>query len=283
MVIFIKILILGGDKKQLYVADYLKTTGYDIYLCGFDTYGVLKHKCVSIDKISDFETIILPLPVSKDKLTVYMPFSKQSLTLVALEEKCKNCTVLGGNISLNIANYIDYYKSESLNILNAIPTAEGALLCALENSEITIYGSKCLVIGNGRIGKILSDRLSALKAKVYVSARKESDLAYIKASGNTAIQTEDIYAHIHKFDFIFNTVPHLVLNDKIISMCNKNSLIIDLASIPGGTDFTAAQKRNIKTIHALALPSKTSPKTAAEFIANTIIQYLNTRIQGEKL
>lgn len=283
MVIFIKILVLGGDKKQLYLADHLKTSGFEIYLCGFDTYGILKHKCVSIDKISDFETIILPLPTSKDKLTVDMPFSKQSLSLALLEEKCKNSIVLGGNISLNIADYIDYYKSEALTILNSVPTAEGAILYALENSEITIYNSNCLVIGNGRIGKILSDRLSALKANVYVSARKDSDLAYIKAYGYKAIRTDEIYKHINKFNFIFNTVPHLILDDETLSMCNKSALIIDLASSPGGTDFVAAQKRNIKTIHALALPSKTSPKTAAEFIANTIIQYLNRRIQGEKL
>lgn len=212
-----------------------------------------------------------------------MPFCEETLSLTQLEEKCKNSAVLGGNIDLNIKNYVDYFKSETLNILNSIPTAEGAILCALENSEITIYKSNCLVIGNGRIGKILSDRLCGLRANVCVSARKESDLAYISANNLEAIKTDNLYKHIKKFDFIFNTVPHCVLDDKVLSNCNKNALIIDLASKPGGTDFDAAQKRNLKTIHALALPSKVAPKTAAKFIADIIIQYLTERNQGEKL
>ena len=212
-----------------------------------------------------------------------MPFCNQTLTIDTLEEKCKNCTVFGANIDLKLKDYTDYYKSETLNILNAVPSAEGAVLCALENSEITIYNSKCLVIGNGRIGKILSDRLNALKATVFASARKESDLAYITANGLTAIKTDSIYEHVDKFDFIFNTVPHPVLDEQVLSKCKKDALIIDLASKPGGTDFKAAQKRNIKAIHALALPAKTAPKTAAQFIANTLTQYLYQRIQGERL
>lgn len=212
-----------------------------------------------------------------------MPFCKTPLSLLELEQKCKNCAVYGGNITLNVKDYTDYYKSETLTMLNAVPTAEGAIFCALENSEITIYKSKCLVIGNGRIGKVLSDRLRGLKADVCVSARKESDIAYITACGFDAIKTNDLSEHISKFDFIFNTVPHLVLTDKVLENCNKNSLIIDLASKPGGTDFEAANNKNIKTIHALALPSKIAPKTAAMFIANTIIKYLTERNKGENL
>ena len=266
----------------MHVADFLQDAGFEVYICGFEKYGILKHKCVKPENINQFKTIILPLPTSKDLKNVYMPFSECALSLEYIEQICKDCAVFGGNIKLNHNNYTDYYECEELNILNAVPTAEGAIYTAIQNGDVTIYNSNCLIIGNGRIGKILSDRLCALKANVTVSARKESDIAFIKASGYTAVETKNIKNYINTFDYIFNTVPALVLTENIISRCKKDAIIIDLASMPGGTDFNAAKKLNIKSVHALSLPSKVAPKTAAKFIAETLTGYLTPQ-KGEKL
>ena len=52
-------------------------------------------------------------------------------------------------------------------------TSEAALAILIENTEKTLFGSNILIIGYGRIAKILAEYLKALKANVTVCARKE--------------------------------------------------------------------------------------------------------------
>ena len=47
-------------------------------------------------------------------------------------------------------------------------------------------------------------------------------------------------------------------------------MLIDLASKPGGVDFSAAKELGIHAVQALSLPGKTAPRAAAEIIKNTI-------------
>lgn len=52
------------------------------------------------------------------------------------------------------------------HIMNAVPTAEGAIQIAMEQTDVTLHGLPVLVIGHGRIGSLLARRLAALGAKV---------------------------------------------------------------------------------------------------------------------
>ena len=62
----------------------------------------------------------------------------------------------------------------------------------------------------------------------------------------------------------------MIFNKEIIDHADKNILFIDLASLPGGIDFSFASERGIKAIQALGLPAKTAPKTAAEIVFKII-------------
>jgi serine/threonine protein kinase len=55
-----------------------------------------------------------------------------------------------------------------------------------------------------------------------------------------------------------------------ISTANKDTVIIDLASAPGGVDFKVSEKLGIKAYLELALPSKVAPKSAASYLKQTI-------------
>ena len=68
--------------------------------------------------------------------------------------------------------------------------------------------------------------------------------------------------------------PALIFDEHILSKIGQKSIIIDLASMPGGVDFESAAPLDIKTIRALALPGKVAPKTAGEIIKKIIYRLI---------
>lgn len=116
----------------------------------------------------------------------------------------------------------------------AFPTAEGAIQLAMEELPITIQGTRALVIGNGRIGKLLAGKLSCLGALVWVSARSPRDFAQIETNCHTALDTRRLAGHLSGFELVINTVPAHVLGAAELAELPEHCLIIDLASKPGG-------------------------------------------------
>lgn len=279
-----KFLVCGGDLRQTEAAKMICDHGYDVHAFGFgagmDIRPPIKYYTDLEQALEGVDIVVLPLPCSSDNETVNMPQSKEMLLFSELLGKMnKKQIIVAGNVPekfLGMARahgiYIaDYYDREELKISNAIPTVEGALMLAIEETAITIHGAKCMVLGYGRIGKLLSNALKSLGADVTVSARKHSDLAWIKSFGCRAVQTEKIDSVISEQDIIFNTIPFTVLDRKILEKVSGSCLIIDLASKPGGVDFDAASMLGIRVIWALSLPGKTAPITAGKIITETII------------
>ena len=176
-----------------------------------------------------------------------------------------------------LSEHLNKSIGEKINshIPNAVPTAEGAIEIAIAETPFTIHGSKSLVLGYGKIGKILSKDLYALGAQTYVEARKYADLAMIEGHGYEPLPLDNLKDHIHEFDIIFNTIPSLILDDEILAKVKKDALIIDLASKPGGVDFDAARELGVNTIWALSLPGKVAPISAGQIICDTIYNILS--------
>ena len=262
--------IIGGDKRQLYCGKSAADDGYGVYICGFEKCDAL----LGMD-ISDIETtvrksdaVILPLPATKDGVTLNAPLSDKMIQLDALFEIIQNKPVFCGmSLPFKKENVFDYSTREEFAVANAVPTSEGAIETAMLEYDGTINNSKCLVAGYGRIGRVHSDMLAGLGADVTVSARSLKDIEFIKARGFHAVSTNDIHG---KFDIIFNTVPHMIFNAHILAKTALNALVIDLASMPGGVDFSAAKRLNIKTVHALSLPGKVAPKSSGIIIKNAV-------------
>jgi dipicolinate synthase subunit A len=129
-------------------------------------------------------------------------------------------------------------------------------------------------MGFGRIGKVLANMLDGIGAKVYCEARKDEDIAWIKAYGYNPIHLNDLNEHLGKFDIIINTIPFQVLDKDRLELVNPEVVIIDIASNPGGVDRFAAKQKGIKLIWALSLPGKVAPISSAEFIKETIYHIL---------
>ncbi len=277
------ITIIGGDLRQLTLAELLGKEGFSVSVYGFGSdYVSEKYNVITNlleEKTSDI--VILPMPVSTDSKTVNAPFTNEPIPLSYIKHYIKDAAlVLGGRINKQICelcgrnNIIDYYSREELMIKNAVPTAEGALEIAMTETPHTVKNSKCLVIGYGRIGKVLSGMLCDLGADVTVSARKYSDLAWIETNGYKAVHNNNIGKNVNEYDVIFNTAPALILHEDILKRINPECVIIDLASKPGGVDFEKAKDLGLKVIWALSLPGKVAPITSGKIIKDTIMNIL---------
>lgn len=278
---FETISVIGGDMRQLTLADELRREGYRILLYGFDESMPETADCLECSL--DADIVILPVPVSFDGETINMPFGKDKLTIDTFMEKINpSSLVFGGRITKSIADALtkrriafrDYMQREELAVRNAVPTAEGAIEIAIAETPITLHGSKCLVLGYGKVGKILSGMLSGMGAQTYVEARKYADLAMIEGHGCESLPLCELKNRINEFDVIFNTVPAMILPAEILKNIQKNALVIDLASKPGGVDFSAAKALGIKVIWALSLPGKVAPVTSGKIIKDTIMNIM---------
>ncbi len=282
-------LIAGGDLRFATLAGRLADL-YTVYAVGFDRNIVMSEKVRLIDRITDMNVradyIVLPLPVSADGVTVSTPYSGKNLSLEGLVPVIKeDGIVFGGMIAPDIKKIFedkgiavaDYAKREEFAVLNAVATAEGAVQFAMEELATTLSGRKILILGAGRIAKVLIDMLSGFHADVTVAARKCSDLAWARVYGCNAVRISDMNEAIAGSDVIFNTVPAVILDEKKLKLIGRNSLIIDLASKPGGVDFDTAGNLGIKAIWLLSLPGKVAPVTSGEIIAETIENILTER------
>lgn len=276
--------IIGGDKRQLFLAKSISDSCYDVLLGGFDrleSHGSLS-LCNVKKAISESDALIFPLPSIRTDGTLNTPFSNENILLdgddIEIILKKPVFTTMKSRFlkvypRLSDGEIFDYGARDDFAILNALPTTEGAIECAMREYEGTISGSKCLVAGFGRIGKILAHKLVLLGANVTVSARKPSDLAYVKALGYNALNTENLRT-VKRFDIAFNTIPKLIFDRELLMNTDTNTLIIDLASLPGGVDFDTAEKLGIYAVRALSLPGKCAPKTAGEIIKTTVFDII---------
>ncbi|MEG1008653.1 MAG: dipicolinate synthase subunit DpsA [Clostridia bacterium] len=224
------------------------------------------------------DVIITPIPFTRDN--IYLTDENILIDEVLNLENKIIFTSLTNNKFVFKSKVYDIMKIESLAILNAIATSEGAIYTAIKNSEINLCGENVLVMGYGRIGKVLSSMLKGIGSIVYVEARSKVDLATIDSLGYNKIELSNLYENIDKFKYIFNTIPVKLLDKNILDKVDKDCLVIDLASNPGGCDFEYAHKKNIKTVWALSLPAKVSPKISAVYIKNEIDNIINNNINN---
>lgn len=283
-----KLAIIGGDLRIAKLAIMLANDGNEVYVYGLEKSEEIKKQkniiqCDTIRKaIDNVEIVIGPIPFSSNGNTINMPFSDKEITIREMMHNINAKVLIAGAISPEVyemANdeyieIIDIMKREELAVLNTIATAEGTIQIAIENTNRILHGSEVLILGFGRIGKVLARKLAGLSVKVTCAARKDEDLAWIEAYGHKSLNINNLSENLRPFDIIINTVPHIVLTEEKLEYVRKDALLIDLASNPGGIDKKAIKDRMLKFVWALSLPGKVAPTTSAEFIKNTIYNIL---------
>ena len=289
--------ILGGDSRQAVVAKKLLSLGHAVKICGIDASlgGISGAEIISSPEKAAMgnDVVLLPLPVTRDNTTLNTVSPDNNKT-VLLKDILKAVTfkpdtlVFGGMIPDKIketahlfgVETVDYYAVDSLQKKNALPSAEGALMVAMQNTDKNIEGMRVLIGGYGRIGKILAEKLKALGAEVTVGARRDEVLCEIAMSGYNAVNTKDVKMlsrEFHSCDVVFNTIPGVVFSKQIIENGKGKPLYIEIASSPGGIDLCAARESGIRIIFAHSLPGKYAPVSAGEYIFETVCELLKER------
>lgn len=199
-----------------------------------------------------------------------------------LEKTPEHCTVYSGISNPYLTGItkqanrklVQLFARDDVAIYNSIPTVEGTIMMAIQHTDFTIHGSKVAVLGLGRVGMSVARTFHALGARVKVGARKSEHIARITEMGLEPFLLSDIGKAVSDTDICINTIPHQIVTASVISRMPAHTLIIDLASKPGGTDFRYAEKRGIKALLAPGLPGIVAPKTAGQILANVLSQLL---------
>lgn len=279
--------LIGGDLRNHWLARYLAEDGNQVHTFALDCAFLGNHENITqetnLDGCHRGSCVIFPLPMTNNEGNLTAPFHKSPLPLSQILDKVTpSQTLLGGQITPLIETLAnprsltiqDYLAREELTIANAIPTAEGALQIAMERLPTTIHRANILILGYGYVGKATAKAFDNLGANVTVSARRTAPLAQAQADNFTPLPLHKLPEKHNNFSCIINTIPSEILGETELKSLPQDALLIDLASGKGGINQKAADKRNRTIIHALSLPGKIAPATAAKAIQETIYNML---------
>ncbi|MGB9791508.1 MAG: dipicolinate synthase subunit DpsA [Thermacetogeniaceae bacterium] len=290
----IKVAVIGGDRRDIYFMPELVRMGADVTAVGFPACPELEHVNLTRDiktALKNVQVVIFPMSGSDPHGNIK---TLDDNCHIQLNDSIAELISPGTLVIIGFARdflkkwaenhrwrLIEIGEMDSVAILNAIPSAEGAIQIAMEKLPITIHDSNSFVLGFGRLGKTLARMLHGIGAHVTVVARKRSDLARAFEMGYRPVVFSRLQQHVGEADIIFNTVPALVLDENILMAMKKDVLIVDLAAAPGGTDFAAANKLGINAILAPGLPGIVAPKTSGKILAQVIPQLILREIPPE--
>lgn len=265
-----EITLVGGDKRSYWAAEYLRQQGVRLRCC-----GVPGEEEQPLPK--RIRTLILPFPSFRGELICGASAIPLREVLPCLGEGSR---VFGGLLQAWAAAFgergahcCELYGSEPLTTANAALTAEGAVSLAMEHLPVSLEGANCLVIGFGRIGKLLARKLSALGAKLCICARSPADRAMAAAWGFDSDETGVYRRGLSEYAVVFNTVPHEVLSPSQLEQLSKDCLLIELASAPGGFSLEVCKSLGLQSISAPGLPGRYAPKSAGILYARSILAF----------
>jgi dipicolinate synthase subunit A len=284
-----KFTVIGGDMRLAMLAGLLAADSHEVKTFALDKISAVRgveQASLAAEAAAGADCVVLPLPLATREGVLITPLSGGLYTtreiFAALDPGQVICAGKIDDASLETAGsmgleIIDYIEREELAVANAVATAEGALQLMMEETDVTLCRLSVLVIGFGRIGKLLCHRLRGLGAYVTASARNCADMAWIHAYGYELADTERLEGSLGQYDVVVNTVPSRVLGYSRLRELKRGCLCLDLASRPGGVDFTAAARLGIKSVWSLGLPGEVAPVTAGAIIRDTIYNILKEK------
>lgn len=267
--------VIGGDRRQAELADLLAVEGKAVCTYGLGEWDTSRE--VLLENVLAAERVILPLPLSRGDGMLNGGGNIRTCDL--FDRMVPGQLVLAGKVQSEQQAeaeragviLIDYLQREELATANAVPTAEGAIQIAMERLPVTLWGTNCLVLGFGRIGRVLAHRLNALGSQITVAARRQESVAWAETMGYGGVLLSEIDPVLKTSAVIFNTIPALVLGETRMACLAEDCLCIDLASVRGMAETTHP------VLWARGLPGKTAPRTAALVIRRTLAHIIKER------
>ncbi|OPX86245.1 MAG: Dipicolinate synthase subunit A [Pelotomaculum sp. PtaB.Bin104] len=283
----ITVAVTGGDARFPVLVKELIAAGARVNVLGLpvttDDKGVTLYQDIE-GCLAGVQAVVLPILGIDDKGLLHCVLSEQTymLTEETMAQLPKGTHIFAGLASPLLKQMtsrlelrlIELMKLDEVAILNSIPSAEGVVQMAMELLPVTIHGSSAVVLGFGRTGRTLARLLGAMGARTRVVARKPADLARVTEMGLIPVALENMPDCLGDADVIYNTIPAPVLTEEVLAKVSTETIIIDLASDPGGTDFPAAARLGIKAVLTPSLPGRVAPIKAGQILAQPVIRLL---------
>lgn len=268
--------VIGGDRRQEELLRLLRSDGYTAA-----AYGVAGEWNWG-DAVSA-EVVILPLPLCREGDTLNVEGERRGCGALFRGLR-RNQLLLAGQVKPAQAalaselglQLIDYFQREELTVANAAATAEGTVQVLLEHMERSLLGSRCLILGYGRIGKLLSHLLTAMGARVTVAARHPESLAWARAYACDVVELERVDEILADVDIVVNTIPASVFGEAQLKKLKPECLCVDVASVQG-IDLPTAETLGRHCVWARGLPGKLMPQTAGAIVRDTVYTILKER------
>lgn len=287
-----RILCLGGDERQLAIIKDLSKR-HMIDAIGYDKIKLddsVKNIKLEDINLSLYDVIILPVSGIADDYSIKTPFGVDKIYLTPdfLCNVRQDTLVFTGVLTKSLDEMlkvchkwvIPLMEDKEIKKENSIPTVEGIIGDLIFNTPNTINGSKVLVLGYGNVGKLLTDKLTKLDAKVSVGVILKEDLEELVANDINAFYTTDedsFNRAVRENEIIINTVPVLLLDKKHLDLVSEDTYILDISSQPYGVDFSYAKEKCIKHKLFNAIPAVVAPKSSGMLLSKRI----NKAIGGE--
>lgn len=265
-----KYIIIGGDERMLYLYRSLVASGKTAECFAMESAPLpLSAHC---EDIKSGDIFILPAPSEKNGC-LNAPFSESKLRLSEVFAKLpKNAVVCAGAMSAEAVKaagsfgirLYDYMQRPSFAFGNAAITAEAAVEILMNATPRCIAGQRILIIGRGRIGKLLGDKLLHLGADVRFMSGNPASAAEARVSGFKITEKD---AALSDLDMVVNTAPAAVLTTEAQKDLRADCVLLELASVSG---FDPDAVSHCRLIKAPGLPGKYAPESAAALIAEAV-------------
>lgn len=289
----VRTVFLGGDARQIEVIRKCAELDASVVIAGFDklqdSFQGVTREPLTVELLSGADVLILPVVGCDDEGRIGALYAEGPLKLEEehIQALPKHAVVYTGMAksylralcASNNIKLVELLERDDVAIYNSIPTAEGALMMAIQNTDFTIHGSTSMVLGMGRTGFTMARSLQGLGAKIKMGVRKSEHYARAEEMGWKPFMIKDLSNQLSDINLLFNTIPTMIVTAQILSKMPREAVIIDLASAPGGCDFRYAEKRGIKAMLAPGLPGIVAPKTAGIIMANTLVELISEEVK----
>lgn len=266
--------VIGGDRRSFYAAKRLREYGFSVEL-----FGLKDEKTYCPSERIDAQAILLPIPLTRDGIHLFAPEISENIFISDVMTSVSDDALIfaGGSTDMTEKRIIHYAKREDFTLMNAVPTAQGALLLALQNGRRTVFGMRVAVIGYGRVAFATARIFHAAGADVTVFARKAQARTEAHMMGYTAKPITALSACAGEYELLINTVPARILSRDILSGIADNAWIMELASAPFGLDFEEAKRLGVHAMLASGLPGRFFSETAGYAVADTVLEILREK------
>ena len=282
------IAVIGGDKRQVYLARILAKKCYEVAVYGLceRVHDERIREATSLkEALKEMDAAVGPVPfIRSGKITGTYEVPDMNVEML-FDELPENAVFFAGNIPGEVRNYAEGKGVRSYDMMidelvaarNAVATAEGAVAEAIKRSPVNLTKSRCMVLGYGRCGSVLTRLLKSLLCRVLVSEKDKTRAADAFVLADGIVSEDELTETVGNVDFIFNTVPERILSEERLRHVGQNTWILDIASAPGGVDYRAAEALSVNAVLLPGLPGRYAPASSAEILSDFIESHTRLR------